>query len=270
MLSTVLKQELEHYLKQDLGKKDVTTALVNEKNCTAEIKANETCIIAGIEEISYLFKSRKLKIKTHVKNGGQVKKNSKIITIKGSNKKILTLERICLNIIGRMSGVATITKKAVQKSKTKIALTRKTIPGFQLLDKKAGVIAGALPHRKNLEEMILLKENHLLFFEDIRTAIKKAKKTRKKVEVETENEKQSLLASEEKPNIIMLDNFSPKKAKETIKKLRKKGFNGQIELSGGITLKNISKYSNAGADFISMGELTKKAKIIDFSMKVTK
>ncbi|MFH1390793.1 MAG: carboxylating nicotinate-nucleotide diphosphorylase [Candidatus Diapherotrites archaeon] len=269
MLSKEITQELEHYLKQDIGKGDVTTKITPQKNCNAIIKANENCMIAGIEEASYLFRSRGLKVKILKKDGQKICKGQKILIVNGSNKKILTLERVCLNILGRMSGVATISAEAKSKSKT-VSLTRKTIPVFQLLDKKAGEVAGIWSHRKNLNEMILLKENHLKFFPGIIEAIKKAKKTGKKVEVEVETETEAIEAAWAKPYIIMLDNFSPKKAKATIKLLKGLGFNGKIELSGGITLKNLSKYNNLGADIISMGELTKNAKIIDFSLDVKK
>tara|TARA_Y100000310_G_C20703935_1_gene832872 strand:- start:9241 stop:10050 length:810 start_codon:yes stop_codon:yes gene_type:complete len=269
MLSKEIKQELEHYLKQDVGKGDVTTRVTPQKKCTAIIKANENCIAAGIEETSYLFRSRGLKVKALKKDGAKIKKGTKVLIINGTNKKILTLERVCLNILGRMSGVATISSEAKSKSKA-VSLTRKTVPGFQLLDKKAGEVAGIWSHRKNLNEMVLLKENHLKFFPGIIEAVHKAKKTGKKVEVEAENKAEALEAAWAKPNIIMLDNFSPAKAKVTIKLLRGTGFKGKIELSGGITLKNLSKYSKLGADIISMGELTKKAKIIDYSLEVLK
>ncbi|MCR4335373.1 MAG: carboxylating nicotinate-nucleotide diphosphorylase [archaeon] len=269
MLSKEIKQELEHYLKQDVGKGDVTTNITPQKNCEAIIKTNENCIVVGIEEISYLFRSRGLKVKPLKKDGQKVNKGTKIIIISGSNKKILTLERICLNILGRMSGVATLASEAKSKSKA-VSLTRKTIPGFQMLDKKAGETIGIWSHRKNLNEMVLLKENHLNFFAGIGEAVRKAKKTGKKVEVEVETEAEAIEAVWAKPSIIMLDNFSPKKAKATIKLLKGAGFQGKIELSGGITLKNLSKYSNLGADIISMGELTKNAKIIDFSLEMKK
>ena len=257
-------------MSQDVSGKDITSELIPKTNCKAVIKVNENCVLAGVEEATYLFREHELKVKVHKNDGTHANKKSKIITIIGSAQKILTIERISLNILGRMSGVATICAEAKKKSKnTKLAVTRKTIPGFQAFDKKAAEIAGVWSHRKNLNEMILLKDNHLKFI-GIKEGIAKAKKTGKKIEIEVENEKEALEAAREKPNFIMLDNFSQKNAKKTIKKLREKGFNGKIELSGGITIKNLPKYSNLGADLISMGELTKKAKIIDFSMDVIK
>jgi len=271
MVSKEIKKELEVYLKQDLGKGDVTARVTPRRNCTATITSNENCYLAGVEEVSYLFSSRKLKVKSHKKDGEKTKKNQKILSITGENRKILSLERMCLNILGRMSGVATLCTEAKKKAgKTRLAVTRKTAPGFQLLDKKAAETAGVWSHRKNLFEMVLLKENHLKFFDSIREAVAKAKKTGKKVEAEAETQKDALEAAKENPFIIMLDDFSPKKAKETIILLRKNGFAGKIELSGGITIKNLSKYSKIGADIISMGELTKKANMVDFSLRVVK
>ncbi len=274
MLSASAKKSIKLFLGQDLGKGDVTSAITPQANAQAIVKANQECLLAGIEEAKYLLESRGLKVKLHKKDGSKARKGKKILSMRGNNRRILEAERVCLNILGRMSGVATYcaqARKAAGNTKTRLAVTRKTVPGFQELDKKAAQVTGLWTHRKNLAEMVLFKENHLIFFESISHALKTAKKkTNKKIEIEVETPKQALEAARENPFMIMLDNFSPKKAKATIRLLRSKGFNGKIELSGGITLKNLRKYSNLGADIISMGEPTKKAEIIDFSMGVKK
>lgn len=271
MLTIDIKKRLQGYLKEDLGKGDVTSALIPQTMCTAEIRANEKCLLAGVEEAKYIYENAGLKVKVFKKDGMPTKKNDLIFEISGNSRKILERERISLNILGRMCGVATLCLKARKicgKTKTVIAATRKTVPGFQLLDKRAAEIAGCWTHRKTLGEMILLKDNHLKFFPTALHAAEKAKKSGKKFEIEAENEWDAIAASLARPDIIMLDNFSPSLAKSTVKNLRTFGFSGKIELSGGIKLKNLRRYVNLGADIISMGELTKSAKILDFSMDI--
>ncbi len=271
MISRQEQNELTRFLEQDVSKGDITSKITPSMECVGEIKANENCVLAGIEEIVWLFNSKGLKINVFAKDGKKVKKGQKIVSVKGKNQKMLECERVALNLLGRMSGVATICAEAKAISKTKVAVTRKTIPGFQWLDKKAAEIGGAWSHRKNLNEMILLKENHLKFFNSTKEAIVKAKKTRgKKVEVEVETFEQAIEAASENPYMIMLDNFSSKEAGKTIKELRKTGYKNKIELSGGINLKNLEKYSDLDADIISMGALTKNAKIVDFNMNIEK
>ena len=271
MLSGEMKALLNAYAKQDFVHRDVTANSTPKMNCTASIRANEECTLAGAEETAFLFRSRGVKVKLLCKDGSRVKKNSVFMRLSGQNRKILSLERVCLNILGRMSGVATMCSRATAKSpKAVIAVTRKTVPGFQLFDKKAAEVAGAWSHRKNLSNMILLKENHLAFFNSTREAIKAARKKNQRIEIEAESRKQALEAASEKPFMIMLDNFSPKQAKTTIRFLKERGYKGRIELSGGITLKNLGKYSRLGADVVSMGELTRKAPTMDFSLEVKK
>ena len=268
MITNRARTELESYLAEDINSGDVTSSLIPKVKAKGIIKANQNCFLSGTEEISYLLRKHGLKVKALKRDGQKIKRNQKVLEVIGENRKILSLERVCLNVLGRMSGVTTLCNEAKKKcKKTRLAVTRKTMPGFQLLDKKAAEVAGLWSHRKDLSEMILIKENHLEFI-SIKEAIRKGKKKNKKVEIEVENSKQALEAAIEKPFMIMLDNFSPKNAKTTIKKLKSAGFKGKIELSGGITIKNLSKYCNLGADIISMGELTKKAKIMDFSLKV--
>ena len=288
MLSGEVKGRLKTYLLEDLGKGDVSVAITPEKKCSAIVKANEACTLAGIEEAKFLAEWRGLKFRALKKDGSAVKKGTKILWLRGSGRKILEIERVLLNILGRMSGVATLASKAVKirgaKNKTVLAATRKTIPGFQLLDKKAAEVSGLWTHRKSLNEMVLLKDNHLKFFsspfEAVREAVEKVKSGKKKdgewkgkskkVEVEVETLKEALNVAAAKPDFIMLDNFSPTGARKAVHALRNEGFKGRIELSGGITLKNLKSFINADAGIISMGEITKKAKIVDFSLDIKK
>lgn len=269
MLNEEIKQQINFYLKQDLGGGDITSSLLKSREVRGTIFANQKCILAGIEESNFLFEQAGLKVRIIRKDKEFVEKGSKIMIVEGNNKKMLERERLALNIIGRMSGIAMLCNEAQEKSETRLAVTRKTVPGFQALDKKAASLVGVWSHRKDLSDFILLKENHLMNFSSIKTAIREAKQ-KGKVEIETETREQAMEAAEEKPWMIMLDNFKPEEAKKTIRELRKKGYDGKIELSGGITIKNLKKYDKLGADLISMGQLTKEAKMLDFSMRIGK
>ncbi len=269
MLTYEMERRLMECLKDDIGGGDATAAITPPRECRAEIRANEPCTVAGVEEISFILKKLGLSVRAHKKDGQEARKGERILEISGQNRKILSAERVCLNILGRMSGVAAMCTRAKKiAGKETIAATRKTAPGFQMFDKKAAEMAGAWTHRKNLAEMILLKDNHLKFFGDAGAAARKAKETGKKFEIEVKSEEDALAAAAHSPDIIMLDNFSHDMAKKTAKKLRKEGFAGKIELSGGIVQANLKKYTGIGADIISMGELTKKARIIDFGLEI--
>ncbi len=269
MLGFEIEERLMGYLKEDVAQGDVSTAITPSKGCRAIIKANEACTIAGIEEISFILKKLGCTVRTAKKDGESCSRGEIILEISGQNGKILQAERVCLNILGRMSGVAALCSRAKKIAiKETVAVTRKTSPGFQLLDKKAAKVAGCWTHRNNLADMILLKDNHLKFFNSAKAAAQRSMQTGTKFEIEVENEKDAIEVALSNPYIIMLDNFKPFDAKKTIQKLRKNGFTGKIELSGGITLANLKKYTGLGADIISMGELTKKAEIMDFSLDI--
>ncbi|MBI4044297.1 MAG: carboxylating nicotinate-nucleotide diphosphorylase [Candidatus Diapherotrites archaeon] len=263
-------------LASDLARGDVSTRLTPAAKCTATIMAGEKCVLSGVEEAVYLLRHAKARVTVHKKDAQTAKKGERIITASGQNREILECERTVLNVLGRMSGVATLCKKAsrISGKKTKIFLTRKTMPGFNEFDKKACMHGGVFPHRKNLSEMILFKDNHLEFA-GIRELLEKAGKAKKstpakKIEIEVEDTKQALKAAQNGADIIMLDNFSPNGAKKTIARIKKINPRALVELSGGITLKNLGQYVNLGADMVSMGQLTKEAKMVDFSMTIKK
>ena len=272
MLSSEMKKQLLQILKNDISKGDVTSTLLAPKKCTAKIVLNENAYVSGLEEAKFIFSKMKVKAISKIKDGNFTKRGKIVMALHGSNKNILSTERTVLNILGRMSGVTSkcAEAKKIAGNKTQIAVTRKTSPGFNLFDKKAARIAGVWEHRENLNTDVLIKENHLKFFKTPAEAVITARKKygkRKKIEVEVETIKDALSAAAAKPHIIMLDNFSPKRAKKAIRELRKT-YSGKIELSGGISLKNLAKYKNLRADIISMGSLTTDAKGINFSLEI--
>jgi len=275
MLNSLMKKRLLLFLDDDHASKDITTGLLREGKCRAKVMANKSCLLAGIEEAKFLFGSRGASAKALKKDGQTVRRGQAVMEIKGSNKSVLPIERTALNVLGRMSAVATCCGYAKRKAgnKVRVALTRKTTPGFGMFEKKAaGLSAEIWPHRKDLEEMFLVKDNHLAFggVEKLLGKAKEAKrKTGKKVEIEVENFKQLRQALEYSPDIIMLDNMPVARIKKAVALIRARS-RALIELSGGINLGNIRKYSGLGADIISMGALTKDSGIIDFSLEVKK
>jgi len=271
MLSKEMKKKLISFVKEDISGKDITASLVTGKKCSAVIKLKEKAVVSGLEETKFLFEFFKVKAEVKGKNGKTYNKGKILLKLKGNNKKILSVERTALNVLSRMSGIATLSVKAQKISgKSKIMLTRKTSPGFNEFDKKAAVEAGILPHRKNLNSAFLIKENHLKF-NSIPELIGKAKKVnskskkKKMIEVEVKNLSEVKIALKEKPDVIMLDNFSLNNAKKAIKEIKKnKGI--KVEISGNIDFSNLKKYSSLKPDFISMGLLTHSTKGINLTL----
>jgi len=268
--------DIDRYLLEDLGKEgDITSdALFTNETANAIIIAKEKCIIAGLEELKNVFKKTGASVKLLVKDGNLIKKKTIVAEIKGSARSILKGERLAINIIGRMSGIASETKRLLGicrkiNPKVEIAATRKTTPGFRSYEKKAIVLGGGEPHRYGLYDAVIIKDNHLKLIGSVEKAIKKIKENVKNkiIEIEVENEKDAIISSKLNVDVIMLDNFSPKYAEIVAKKIRKINKNILIEISGGINAENIVKYAGF-ADRISLGYLTHSIKSKDFSLEI--
>lgn len=278
----ILEEKLGRMLAEDVGHGDVTTALIvpSESTAEAEVIAKQSGIAAGIEETRILLESLGLKVETIVKDGEEIEQRQKMMRISGNTRTILAAERTILNLLSRMSGIATTTRQLVEKLekanfKTKIAGTRKTAPGLLYFDKKALLTGGGDPHRFHLDDMILIKDNHIAVAGSIEKALKQVKENAsfsKKIEVEVTRVADILKAAEAGADILMLDNFSPTQIKKAIRLLKKTGFFGKIllEASGGITFENILEFASTGVDVISMGELTHSVKSLDISLEITK
>lgn len=284
-------QFFDYQINQDLTENDITSKIIDDKyrEAKANIIAKQPGIISGIEEVVFLIKKRtNLKIKVITKDKEIIKKGDLIVEIIGNPLEILKFERTILNIISRMSGIATQTNELITKNKlkTQIASTRKTLWG--LLDKKAIFIGGGLTHRLSLSDEILIKDNHidilakkeqvdrLQSLKKILDYIKKSQgKNPFEIEVESEKEAYFLNSYYHKINIIsplimMLDNFSPSVALKTINIIRRQNKSTKIyfELSGGINEINIKNYDKVGADVISLGALTHSSKALDISLSL--
>lgn len=276
-----LRESLIKFLREDIGQGDLTSEyLVDEdsKSTSFITCKSEFAVVAGLEELRTLFDICSCESKALVNDGDSVRKGRKVMTIKGNTKSILKAERTALNLLMRMSGIATDTKKFVDivrnvSSDIKITGTRKTAPGLRFFDKKAIELGGGHAHRNTLSEMILIKDNHLAVTNSIRHSISTARAKSSNytmIECEVCNTRQSIEAIKSGADIIMLDNFSPKEAHRTISYLRRSGLRGkiQVEISGGVNLSNIKDYASALPDMISVGSLTHSSKSIDFSMEI--
>jgi nicotinate-nucleotide pyrophosphorylase (carboxylating) len=279
--SKILEEKLLRMLAEDVGQGDVTTALIVPDGSMAEARviAKEDGTIAGIEEAKILLESLNIKVGILVKDGMKAKAKQSLMKISGDARTILSVERTLLNLVSRMSGIATATSKLVEKlekarSKVKIACTRKAAPGMLYFDKKAVQIGGGDSHRFHLDDMILIKDNHISIAGSLEKAIKRAVEKAsfsKKVEVEITEPKDVLVAAKAGADIIMLDNFSPKQIRTAVDMLKNAGFYGKVltEASGGITSENISEYASTGVNIISLGELTNSAKALDMSLEIS-
>lgn len=275
--------------KGDFGLKgDISTnSIIKDGSSTkAIIKSKSDGILAGIEESCFLLNNYKIKYKLLKKDASKIKKNSIIVKVEGNEKNLLKIERSVLDILQRMSGIATITYNLIKKIKnrTKIAPTRKT--QWRYLDKKACYIGGGLTHRLALWDSIIIKDNHLVLLKKqsknyIENAIKSAWRNKEKgnfIEIEVKNEDEALKAAQTfeslnkhktYPCFIMLDNIKPPIIKKIIKKLKNNNLFNHVllEASGGINPDNILEYSKTGVDVLSLGYLTHSVKALDITMK---
>ena len=266
-------------LREDCVFSDVTSDLTIPKNSSIafEINAREEIIFCGKEVISEVFaqlqnskkfKNSQLDFKILIKDGGSANSQKTIPPRKRDTKLIFAAERVMLNLIQHLSGVATLTQKFVQtlgNKKIKILDTRKTLPSYRLLQKYAVTVGGGKNHRFSLSDMILIKENNIAEAGGVAKAITACKGSKLKIEVECDTPAQVKEALESKPDIIMLDNMEIADLKKSIKLIGKKG---QIEVSGGVNLENIRSFSELEIDFISIGSLTHSVRAVDIGLDV--
>ena len=278
----ILEEKLWKMLAEDIGQGDVTTALIvpNGSVAEAEVIAKESGVVAGIEEGKILLESLGLKVQALITDGEKIKDKQVLMRISGDTRAILSAERTLVNILSRMSGIATATRKLTEKTKkaglkTRVACTRKTAPGLLYFDKKAVLVGGGDTHRLHLDDMILIKDNHIKVAGSVMDAVKNVREKApfsKKIEVEVARIKDVLVAAKTGVDIIMMDNFSPKQIKKAIELLKRAGFFGKVllEASGGITAENIVTFASTGVDIVSLGEITDSPKTLDISLEIAK
>ena len=251
---------------------DITSELLN-KRLVKRVKliVNENGILGGIDFAKETFKliDKKIKFISKKKEGSKIKKGSTIALIDGNLKNILTGERVALNFLSHISGIATITNKFVKKigNKSKICCTRKTIPNLRVLQKYGVKLGGGKNHRFNLSDEFLIKDNHIASEKNFENIIKKAIKNKngRKITVEVDSIKQLKKIMGLKFDTVLLDNMKPQILKTAVKLINKKY---ETEASGGVNLKNIKKISNTGVDRISIGYLTHSVTALDFKLEI--
>lgn len=272
-------QIIRHALVEDIGKGDITSQLTiaESKEITAHLVAKENCVVCGIDIAARTFElvNKDLKFVGHVKDGQKVKKGKVLADISGKARCILSAERVALNLLSMLSGIATKTRSyvdVIEPSHTKITDTRKTMPGLRELQKYAVRVGGGYNHRISLDEMILIKDNHM----KVTSGLDKLPAVPKgfKIEIEVENMDEFKHALKFKPDVIMLDNMSPEDIKKCVDMLHSTDFTKshhpktKLEASGGITRDNIKKYADTGVDIISIGELTHTIDSVDISLDI--
>lgn len=273
---------IEDMLKEDKGFGDITSeALIpKDQEIYAIIVSKDVGVAAGMDIVEEMFLEEGIKTVKLVEDGNLIEKGDILFKLKGNARKILLLERTALNITMRMSGVATATNDICRKvhdvnPNLRIAGTRKTSPDFSIFDKEAITIGGGDSHRYGLDDMVLIKDNHIAAVGSVEEALKRALDNvsfSKKIEIEVETIEDAINVAGLGADIIMLDNFYPDKAQECIEKLEELDLrdNVLIEISGGITSDNIMDYAKLNIDIISLGALTHSTRSLDYSLKVVK
>jgi len=268
---------LLNFIREDAPFGDITSEnVIPAMNCRAIISIEQPGVVAGLEETSTLFRYFDVAVEQTVSDGSPVHRGDILLTLQGPAKNILLVERTALNLIGRMSGIATATRqfvKAVRRvnPSCRVAATRKTCPGLRELDKKAVTLGGGEPHRENLSDGILIKDNHLALV-SLEAAIAKAKSrsTYNKVEVEVENSDDAVRAAHAGCDIIMFDNMNPHEIQESLNVLKNHKLRDRvkIEISGGIDADTINEYATLDIDRISIGALTHSVKNIPVHLEI--
>ena len=266
-----IKIVVQQSLREDLRPSgDITTRIVKNKKVTAKIIAGQNCLVGGLNFAKEAFKisNKKITFKAKTKDGRKIKRGKIVAVIKGKASNIIKSERVALNFLGLISGVATITNKFVKKVKgksCKICCTRKTLPNLRLIQKYGVRLGGGTNHRFNLSSEILIKDNHIAAHKNIRELVKKAIKNKdgKKITVEVDNLSQLKKIVGLKFNRVLFDNMKPKSLRKAVK-MSKRLY--ETEASGGVTLGNVRKIATTGVKRISVGQITHSAPTVDFKL----
>jgi len=285
-----LEKFFDQEYKDDVGSGDITSEAVitKSKHGRAVLKARQSGVIGGVEEVSWFYKKHGLEVKIFAQDAEEIQKGNAILEVYGRQRDILATERIGLNVLQRMSGIATETRYLVDLLEgydTRLAAIRKTL--WRYLDKKAVFLGGGLTHRLGLWDSILIKDNHLEALKNdgvknyVEKAIARASVFIDKVgfiEIETTNQDEAVRAARKftqlklkKPCIVMLDNVRPEEIERIMEKLRNENLYNSVllEASGNITRENIKEYAKTGIDVASLGYLTHSAKTFDMSLEMT-
>ncbi len=264
----IVKSIIRNALAEDIGAGDITSETIIDKETKGKfhLVTREDMVVCGLPVVKMVFREMNKHIKVSLSNEGKIRSKGEILAIiEGSALAILKGERVALNLLQRMCGIATLTRQfvnAVKGTNAKILDTRKTMPGLRIFDKYAVKMGGGVNHRMGLYDAILIKDNHIALAGGIREAIEKVKKKKLPIEIECDTPAQVEEAVKLKVQRILLDNMKPSEIKNIVKKNPKVEF----EVSGGITLDNVREYAMTGAGYISIGALTHSARSVDIGL----
>ena len=278
VIEDTLDTEIERFLQEDISNGDITSDLFIDSNSIsdAQILSREPGLLSGRNELTQIFDYFNIKSNWSFQDGEYFDSNTRIVKLNGSSKSLLLSERVSLNLLGHMSGIATSTNHAVTITKkispnTNISATRKTLPGLRKYEKYSVIVGGGLPHRYDLNEMILIKDNHNKLITNLKESVNTARDkidSNKKIELEVDSLESALNAVDLDVDIILLDNMTPEDISKFILKLKQISEPPLTEASGGINFSNLESYASTQVDIISMGALTHSSKSIDFSLQI--
>ena len=275
-----MKQDIMNMLYEDIGFEDITTkALIPEDiQVKGRIICKENGVVAGLGLVSTILDEFSIKNTLNKGDGENAVSGDVIMELEGDGRTVITIERTVLNLLMKLSGIATLTSELIGKvrkvnSNVIVAGTRKTTPGLQFFEKDAIRAGGGDTHRYRLDDCVLIKDNHLAVVGDVEKAVKLAKSYvsfTKKIEVEVENREDALKAAKAGADIVMLDNRNPDEIKAILSALENEGLRDKIliEVSGGINPDNIVEYAKTGVDVISTGFITHSAPALDISLEI--
>ncbi len=276
----MIEEALKEFLDEDIGHGDITTdAIVDSAvGATGTVVCKERAVVAGLSESIILLTLLGCKGTPKVRDGQEVPAGTIILDVSGSGSALLKVERVLLNLLSHMSGVATATAELVNIAKknggsTRIACTRKTLPGLRYFEKRAVELGGGDTHRLRLDDAVLIKDNHLVLAGSITAAVRKAKDKvsfTKKIEVEATTPDQAVEAGLAGADIVLLDNMTPPDVNKSVSLLEARELRDRllVEVSGGITRENLASYVKTGVDVISIGSITHSANAIDMSLEL--
>lgn len=279
MTNVIAKEKIREMLAEDIGFADVTSeALIPVRAIArAEIVTRQPGVLAGVDGAAFAFEELGVHAKATKAEGKAIKAGDVVMRLEGQARSILAAERVALNLLMRMSGVATATREMLELArkvnpKVAVAATRKTLPRFSYFDKRAVRVGGGDPHRFRLDDCVLIKSTHVKLVGSVRRAVKQARRASfsKKIEIEVSSAKDALEAARSGVDIVMLDNVPPAEVKRVIELLKRAGLRERVlvEASGGIEPANVTSYAATGVDIVSSSYMTFKAPALDMNLEI--
>ncbi|MDY6779031.1 MAG: carboxylating nicotinate-nucleotide diphosphorylase [Halobacteria archaeon] len=275
MLGARTRESLRRFLEEDFGEtwRDVSGSVVEDRTAEAVVATRDSGVVAGLEEAEFVFEEVGASAEGFFDDGDGIEPGDTVMRVDGPADSVLRGERLALNLVGSMSGVATVTRRCVNEvekagSDTTVAATRKTTPGYRSFEKKAVRLGDGDTHRYDLTDAVMLKENQIEIL-GLETAYRRAREAAsftQKVEVEAEEVGTAVKAAELGADIVMLDNMEPDEVEDAVERLS--GYDVVTEASGGITPENVAEYASTGVDVASLGSLVHSSDWLDLSLTV--